>query len=44
MERKWGEFDLVTWVFEVTDPSLGDLPAATVTNTYALPRAGVKNA
>jgi hypothetical protein len=48
VERKWGrklgEFDLVTCVFEVTDPSLGDGPAATVTNTYALPRAGLKHA
>jgi hypothetical protein len=41
--RKLGEFDLVTCVFEVTDPSLVDGPAATVTNTYALPRTEAQN-
>jgi hypothetical protein len=40
--RRLGEFDLVTCVFEVTDPQLPDAPAATVTNTYALPRPGAQ--
>ena len=39
--RKFGEFDLVTCVFNLVDPGMGDAPAATVTNTYALPRPGV---
>jgi hypothetical protein len=42
--RKLGEFDLVTCVFKVIDPAMGDVPAATVTNTYALPRAGAMDA
>ena len=42
--RKLGEFDLVTCVFDVIDPSAGDAPAATVTNIYALPRAGATDA
>ena len=42
--RKFGEFDLVTCVFKLIDPRMGCAPAATVTNTYALPRAGAKEA
>jgi hypothetical protein len=40
--RKLGEFDLVTCVFDVIDPGAGDVPAATVTNIYALPRGGAE--
>lgn len=37
--RTLGAFDLVTARFEVVDPDSRE-PAATVTNVYALPRAG----
>jgi hypothetical protein len=42
--RKLGEFDLVTCVFDVTDPGAGEAPAATVTNIYALPRGRAEDA
>jgi hypothetical protein len=42
--RALGEFDLVTCVFTLSDPDMSDGPVATVTNTYALPRAGAKDA
>jgi hypothetical protein len=41
--RKLGDFDLVTCVFNVIDPRIEDAPAATVTNSYALPRARASN-